>query len=200
MLKLLIGTNNRGKFLEIKDKMAQLHIELLSLVDFPYVIQPDEIGKTFAENAALKARSYALQTGCWTLADDSGLEVKALDGRPGVLSARYAGYDASDKENLEKLLRELDGKEDRSARFVCVMAVSDQDGHIRFLAEGTCNGIISTEPRGDNGFGYDPVFIPEMFDKTFAELTLDQKQKISHRAKAVEKIISFFSDFTDNLT
>ncbi len=200
MLKLLVGTNNTGKLLEIKDKMSQLHIELLSLVDFPYVIQPDEVGNTFAENAALKAKSYALQTGCWTLADDSGLEVKALDGRPGVLSARYAGHNASDKENLEKLLRELDGKKDRAARFVCVMAVSDQDGRIRFLAEGTCNGIISTEPRGDNGFGYDPVFIPEMFDKTFAELTLDQKQKISHRAKALEKIISFFRDFTDDLT
>lgn len=195
MLELLVGTGNKGKFLEIADKFSDLPIQLKSLKDFPSILEPEETGKTFAENAILKARSYALQTGLWTLADDSGLEVEALGGAPGIFSARFASIGAKDEENIEKLLKELQEKRNRSARFVCVMAVVDDRGELRFLAEGFCNGIIIDEPRGKNGFGYDPIFVPSGFDKTFAELSLEEKQRISHRAEALKKIICFFRDF-----
>ncbi len=195
MLELVVGTSNNGKFLEIADKFRNLPISLKSLKDFSNILEPEETGETFAENAILKARSYALQTGFWTLADDSGLEVEALGGAPGVFSARFAGIKAKDEENIKKLLAELKEKQNRSARFVCIMALVDERGKLQFLAEGFCNGIIVEEPRGRNGFGYDPVFLPNGFDKTFAELSSEEKQQISHRAEALKKVICFFRDF-----
>ncbi|RMH35185.1 MAG: XTP/dITP diphosphatase [Acidobacteria bacterium] len=200
MMELLIGTRNKGKILEISEKLSGLPIRVRNLSEFSGLEEPVENGKSFTENACLKARSYALQTGLWALADDSGLEVESLNGRPGVFSARYAGEKASDEENIRKLLHELKGIENRKARFVCVMALCDEKGNLKFLAEGVCSGMIANEPKGKNGFGYDPVFIPDGFENTFGELSAEIKQKISHRAEALKKIISFLSDFTAVLT
>jgi len=196
MIELLIGTKNQGKVSEISEKLRGLQIKLKSLQDFPDLEEPLETGKSFEENAILKARSYALQTGLLTLADDSGLEVEALEGEPGVFSARYAGEKATDQDNISKLLDKLQNIENRKARFVCVMVLCDGKGEIQHLAKGICNGIIATEPRGKNGFGYDPIFIPDGFESTFGELSSNVKQKISHRAKALKKIVSFLRCFT----
>ncbi len=138
-----------------------------------------------------------MQTGFWSLADDSGLEVEALGGAPGVFSARYAGENATDREKIAKLLHELNETQDRRrlARFVCAMAISDEKGEIKFLTEGICNGKIALSPSGTNGFGYDPIFIPDDFEQTFGELSDEIKQKISHRARATEKIIPFLRGF-----
>ncbi len=196
MMELLIATKNKGKISEICEKLSRLQIKLKNLSDFPNLEEPAETGESFSENAILKAKSYALQTGLWSLADDSGLEVESLGGKPGIFSARYAGEKASDEENIRKLLHELEGVENRKARFVCVMALCNEKGKIKFLAEGVCSGIITSEPRGNNGFGYDPIFIPDGFESTFGELSVEIKQQISHRAEALKKIISFLCNFT----
>jgi XTP/dITP diphosphohydrolase len=196
-LQLLVATKNAGKIDELKNLLADLPIELKSLSDFPLFPEVEETGQTFAENAAIKARDYALQTGLWSLADDSGLEVAALNGAPGIFSARYAGDKADDRKNIEKLMSEF-GKtcqENRAARFVCAMAIADEAGEIQFSAEGVCNGTIIDEPRGVNGFGYDPIFVPGGFAKTFAELPASVKRKMSHRAIAAAKIIKYLRDF-----
>lgn len=195
--KLLIATKNIGKIKELERLLNDFPVTLRNLQDFPDVAEPEETGSTFAENAALKARYYALQTGLSALADDSGLEVSALNNRPGVLSARYAGENASDTEKIEKLLSELKGIPDdaRTARFVCAMALADEEGKIKHLTEGICSGKISFKPSGKNGFGYDPVFIPEGFHETFGELSNEIKQKISHRAHASKKIIAYLQGF-----
>ncbi len=174
--------------------LADSPIELKGLKDFN-VQEVEETGTTFEANSRLKASSYALQTGCWTLADDSGLEVKALGNSPGVRSARFAGEGSSDEENVRKLLDELSQtiENARVARFVCAMSVSDGKGNIQFTSEGTCEGRIAEVAKGVNGFGYDPVFIPKGFDQTFGELTDEIKERLSHRSKALKKIISFFS-------
>jgi XTP/dITP diphosphohydrolase len=196
-IELLIATKNEGKIREIQQLLGNLPVTLRSLNDFPAVSEPEENGQTFAENAALKARFYSQHANIWSLADDSGLEVEALGGAPGVFSARYAGETASDAERIEKLLSELKdlGNKNRCARFVCSMAVSDEKGEIRFVAEGVCNGRITTQSHGKNGFGYDPVFVPEGFAETFGELSGDIKQQISHRARAVNKIIEYLRGF-----
>lgn len=195
--QLLIATKNKGKVVELEKLFAGLPIALKSLNDFPNALDVEETSKTFAENAALKARSYSQQTELWSLADDSGLEVDALNGAPGVFSARYAGEMASDRENIEKLLQEIKdtGNQNRVARFVCAMAVADDAGEIKFAAEGFCDGIIIGEPRGANGFGYDPIFVPDGFTETFAELDASVKQKISHRGRAAGEIIQYLRDF-----
>ena len=197
-MKLLAATNNAGKIKELKELLAEFPIALGGLGDFENIVEPEETGATFAENAELKATSYALQTGCWTLSDDSGLEVEALNGAPGVYSARYGGKAATDAERIGKLLGELaaTGDEPRRARFVCVMALADETGAIRFAAEGTCNGRIAARPAGANGFGYDPIFVPDGFDQTFGELSSDTKGKISHRARAIRKIMRYLRTFT----
>jgi XTP/dITP diphosphohydrolase len=198
MMKIVVGTNNAGKIEELNELLKDLPVEIFGLSAFENVADVEETGATFTENAILKARSYALQTGCWALSDDSGLEVEALGGAPGVYSARFAGENAGDAERIEKLLRELDetGDRDRRGRFVCVMAVADETGAIRCLAEGVCEGEISRQSRGSNGFGYDPIFVPEGYERTFGELASDVKSEISHRARAIKKIIRFFRDFT----
>ncbi len=197
-LQLLIATKNSGKIKELQELLRDFPVKLRDLNEFPETIEPEETGATFAENAELKARSYALQTGLFALADDSGLSVEALNGAPGVLSARYAGEQATDAERTDKLLMELKRTKDqqRRAEFFCAMAVSDEKGAIKFLGEGVCRGHIAWSTSGTNGFGYDPVFIPDGFDRTFGELPADIKRKISHRARAIKKIIRFLQGFT----
>lgn len=197
-MEILVATKNAGKIKELEQLLAGLPVHLRSLNEFSDVVEAEETGATFAENAVLKARSYASQTRLWALADDSGLEVDALGGAPGVYSARYAGEGASDADRIEKLLSELKSvpDEQRRARFVCAMAVSDANGEIKFLAEETCEGAIARTPSGANGFGYDPVFIPDNFNQTFGELADEIKREISHRARAAKKIIRYLRDFT----
>jgi XTP/dITP diphosphohydrolase len=196
-LELLIATKNQGKVTELKKLLGDLPIALKSLRDFPSVADAEESGATFAENAALKASFYARETGLRAVADDSGLEVAALGGAPGVFSARYAGANATDEANVEKLLREMGEVDElrRAARFVCVMALADDAGAIKFSAEGLCDGAIVGERRGANGFGYDPIFAPAGFDATFAEIPDAVKHQISHRARAAAKIIQYLRDF-----
>ena len=193
MLEILIATKNTNKTKELKDLLSNLTVILVDLNEIADVNEVSETGKTFEENAVLKAEGYALATKIWALADDSGLEVAALNGAPGVFSARYAGKSATDDERVTKLLQELKGTfdEQRRARFVCSMAVSDEKGNLQFIAEGICNGKIAELPSGNNGFGYDPVFIPDGFDKTFGELSAEIKRKISHRAQAIAKLFDF---------
>jgi len=196
-LHILAATKNSGKIKELKEFLADLPLQLRSLNEFSNIIDVEETGETFTENAVLKAKSYALQTGLWSLADDSGLEVAALNGAPGVFSARYAGENSTDEEKITKLLEELNKIRDkkRKARFVCAMAVSDDKGEIKFLAEGICDGTIALTSSGTQGFGYDPIFIPQDFEQTFGELSDEIKMKISHRAQAIKKIIRFLGGF-----
>lgn len=195
--EFLIATKNTGKIEELIELLADLPFRLRSLKDFSNIVEPEETGATFAENAALKAKSYGLQTGFWVLADDSGLEVEALNGAPGVFSARYAGLNATDEERVEKLLKELGQTSDsnRRARFVCAIAVGDKKGDIKFIAEGICDGAIALRASGGGGFGYDPIFIPDGFSETFGELSSNIKQQISHRARAINKIIQYLRGF-----
>lgn len=195
-LELLVATKNNGKVAELKHLLLGVPVRLRSLREFVDAVDVKETGENFKENAALKAQGYASHTGLWSLADDSGLEVEALKGAPGIFSARYGGENATDQEKINKLLRELNKEqnEERFARFVCAMAISDEKGEIKFVAEGFCNGRISLEPRGNNGFGYDPIFIPAGFNETFGELSSEIKQQISHRAQASRKIIEYLRD------
>lgn len=197
-MKLLVATNNAGKIKELHELLANLPVELFGLKDFENTFEPEETGATFTENAILKANSYARQTGFWALSDDSGLEVEALNGAPGVFSARYAGENATDQERIIKLLDELSEKGDKSrrARFVCAMAIADETGEIKFLAEGICDGKIALKPHGAHGFGYDPIFVPDGYEQTFGELSSAIKGKISHRAQAIGKIMRFLRTFT----
>jgi XTP/dITP diphosphohydrolase len=197
-MKLVVGTNNAGKIRELNELLTDLPVEIFGLSRFENVSDVEETGATFAENAILKANSYALQTGFWALSDDSGLEVEALGGAPGVFSARYAGENAGDTERIAKLLAELAAVSDeaRRARFVCAMAIADEKGAVKFLAEGICEGRIARRPHGANGFGYDPIFVPDGYEQTFGELSSTVKGEISHRARAIKKIIRFLRDFT----
>jgi len=196
--RLVIATRNPGKLLELRALMRALPFMLLDLNSFPSVQTVPEIGNSFAENASLKAAGYALQIHEMTLADDSGLEVDALGGAPGVRSARYAGEGASDAERVDKLLSELSrvGIRARTARFVSAIAIADRKGVILNLSDGVCEGHITEFPRGSNGFGYDPVFVPTGFDQTFAQLPRPLKNRISHRSKA----LAAASDFLRRLT
>lgn len=196
-MQLLLATKNGGKIRELKELLADLPIQIRDLSEFKEILQPEETGATFAENAVLKARYYARQTGLWSLADDSGLEIETLGGAPGVFSARYGGESATYTKKMNRLLQNLNraGGENRQARFVCSMAIADQAGEIRFLAEGICAGKIDEIQRGTGGFGYDPIFIPDGFSQTFGELPDTIKQKISHRSQAIKKIIRFLRDY-----
>lgn len=201
MNTLLIATRNTGKFIELQQALSDLPFRLLSLQDFPEFASIEETGSTFEENAALKAAGYASRTRVLALADDSGLEVAALAGHPGVLSARYAGPNASDAQRLEKLLAELVGVDEmgRKARFVSAVAIADMRGAIVNLSVGTCTGRIAFAPRGQGGFGYDPVFIPQGFDLSFAELDASIKNRISHRARALEQAREYLLSLTHSL-
>lgn len=194
-MKLVLATKNEGKIREMTKLLAGQDIEILSLADFPEIEEIVEDGETFRENAVIKATEVCMQTGLTTLADDSGLEVDCLAGLPGVYSARFAGEEKDDSANNKKLLELLDGtpEEQRKARFKCVIAVADTDTFV-YIAEGTCEGIIAQEQRGDGGFGYDPLFYLPEHGKTFAELDLETKNKISHRAKALAGVLDILSD------
>lgn len=190
MTRLLIATKNRGKVREYQELLAGLPLEITFPAEEGYWLEVEESGETFEENACLKARAFARHSGLLTLADDSGLEVDALGGAPGVYSARYAGPGASDADRYRKLLADLAEvpEDQRSARFRCVIAVAWPDGRVE-TAAGACEGQIGFEPRGDYGFGYDPVFIVAgQGGKTMAELAPDVKNRISHRARAVDAV------------
>ncbi len=194
---ILIATRNPGKVREIAAMLGRQGIAAITLADLPTIPDVDETGTTFLENAAKKAVEYAAAAGMYSLADDSGLEVSALGGRPGVLSARYAGESADYGIKIRTLLAELAeaGSSDRSARFVCSMAFADPAGEIIWTAEGICEGELAASPSGTNGFGYDPIFIPTGFVKTFGELDDAVKRSISHRARATDAFMRFFLDF-----
>lgn len=185
-MKLIIATRNAHKLEEIREIFDFQGLEVLSSFDFPEVPDVVEDLDTLEGNAAKKAVEISKATGCWSMADDSGLEVTALHGAPGVYSARYAGEECSYEANNTKLLRELSGKSDRSARFRTVVALSAPDGKFQTV-EGVCPGKIITELRGTNGFGYDPLFVPDGYSKTFAELEAGIKNMISHRARALQR-------------
>jgi XTP/dITP diphosphohydrolase len=199
-VNILVATGNPGKLKELDDLLSGMPHEVVSLAAFPDIPEVPETGDTFAENARLKAVEYARLTGLAALADDSGLAVDALGGRPGVLSARYGGADLAFPEKIRKLLDEIAllGAEERGARFVCAMAFADAGGNILFETEGVCEGRIAHAPRGSKGFGFDPIFIPEGYEETFGELDLEIKQKISHRARAFNEIIPFLRHFSEN--
>jgi XTP/dITP diphosphohydrolase len=187
---LLLGTRNPGKIQEIKIILGDIGLSLCSLQEFENVEVAEENADSYAGNAIAKARFYARSTGMLALADDSGLEVEALGGAPGVLSARYAGEHATDADRRNLLLSELAKTEskDRRARFVCAIAVATRDGDVLNVSEGICEGTIAFAARGEAGFGYDPLFVPDGYDQTFAELPEDVKNKISHRGRALLKI------------
>jgi XTP/dITP diphosphohydrolase len=183
--RLLIATHNPGKLSELTRLLGDVPFDLVSLADVGINHQVDETGETFEQNATLKAETYARLSGLPTLADDSGLEVDALDGEPGVRSARYAGDNASDADRIAFLLRKLDNilEADRTARFRCVIALARPGGPLE-LHPGACEGRILEAPRGSNGFGYDPVFFVPALGKSMAELTTEQKNRVSHRSAA----------------
>jgi XTP/dITP diphosphohydrolase len=188
---LMLASRNRKKTLELADLLRPLGIRVISAADVPGVPEVDETGTTFAENAALKAREVARATQLWTLADDSGLIVDALGGQPGVISARYAGPGCTDEDNNARLLNELRDvpPERRGAQFVCHLAVADPAGEIRLEIGACCRGRIVAEHRGGQGFGYDPLFwIPE-YHRTFGELGLSVKRAVSHRARAMQRLL-----------
>ncbi|MBN2078773.1 MAG: XTP/dITP diphosphatase [Spirochaetes bacterium] len=187
-MKLVIATNNQNKIREIRDKFATLpEIEILTPADFPDPPGVVEDGSTFRENALKKARALAEYAGMASLADDSGLAVDALDGRPGVFSARYGGDTADDAARNRMILDEMRGIPEgrRSARFICAIAIA-LPGMDSLVAEGSCEGIIAEGMRGDGGFGYDPIFYLPEFGRTMAELSLEEKNRISHRARALD--------------
>jgi len=184
-MRLLIATHNEGKKREYEELLAGAGVELASLSDVGIHQSVPEEGDTYAENALLKARGYAALSGMLTLADDSGIEVDALGGAPGVRTARYAGEEASDAERNALLLRNIEGvpNAERTARFRCVIALAWPDGRTA-VVEGVVEGRIALEPRGEHGFGYDPIFFVPEYGRTMAELPEEVKNRISHRARA----------------
>ena len=192
---IVIATRNKGKLEEFKAILADEYDEILSLSDFDDFPDIEETGSSFRENAFIKAKAACDFLRADAIADDSGLVVEALGGAPGIYSARYAGQNASDHENNEKLLLELEGKENRCAKFVCCIALVIRDGTQEFF-KGECRGRIISEKRGTSGFGYDPIFYIPQYRKTMAELGPEIKNRISHRAMACGKLLSYFSGLT----
>lgn len=190
-MKLVIGTANRKKGRELVELLAPLGLEVRTLADFPPAPEVPETGETFAANAAIKAIAQAKRLRQWVLADDSGLCVDALDGRPGVHSARYAGPSATDHDNNRRLLDELAGVplEQRTAHYVCHATLADPHGVVRAEAEDDCRGRILSHPSGGGGFGYDPLFEIVEYHRTFGELSPVVKACLSHRARAVRKLL-----------
>lgn len=197
---LLLGTRNPGKVKEITSILADSRWSFCSLQEFKNVAVAEENENTYSANAIAKAQFYSAATGLLALADDSGLEVSALGGAPGVFSARYAGENASDVDRRALLLSELANTRnaDRSARFVSVVAIAGANGVVLNVAEGICEGTITFAPRGTGGFGYDPLFIPKGYDKTFAELSEEIKNRISHRAQALIKTSQFLTSYANS--
>jgi XTP/dITP diphosphohydrolase len=198
-VRILLATRNAGKVREVRGMLSGFPVEIVSLLDLPEMPDVVEDGTTFQENALKKARELARRFPGMVVADDSGLEVDALQGGPGVRSARYAGEKATDPENNRKLLDELISAPEkrRTARFRCVLALVQPDGR-EWIAEGSCEGRIASEPRGNRGFGYDPVFLVPELGKTFAELTTEEKNRISHRARALAALRATLEELLNN--
>ena len=188
-MNIVLATRNKKKVEEISRIFRGYEVRFLTLDSFPGCPEIEEDGKTFRQNAVKKAVHIAKYAGCAAIADDSGLEVKALDGAPGVFSARYAGDEADDRKNLEKLLSEMKGlgAGQRQARFVCCIAFALPDGRCKTFT-GYSDGEIAKKPKGFNGFGYDPVFYPEGHRRTFAEMSDMEKDELSHRGKALNRL------------
>lgn len=189
---IVLATSNANKIREMRELLKDFPVLIKSLTDFGPMPEPVEDGATFDDNAYKKALHYAKRLGLPCLADDSGLVVDALDGRPGVYSARYAGPGATDQDNCKKLLGEMAGQANRSAHFVCVLSLATPAGPA-LTWEGRCDGLVLEEPHGDSGFGYDPVFFYPDFGKTFAEVSLAEKSSVSHRGRALAEFVSEFS-------
>lgn len=191
--KIVLASNNNHKLREISEILEPLSFTVISQLQAGISLEVDEIGTTFEENAALKARAIYQIYKTAVIADDSGLEVDYLNKAPGVYSSRYAGENATDKEKCEKLLRELEGvpMEKRTARFVSVICYIDKDGK-EHIVRGECEGYIGFEPRGENGFGYDPIFM--YGDKSFAEISAEEKNSVSHRANAMRKFVKLIGE------
>lgn len=190
--KLLLATNNRGKAREFKELLRELPVELVLPGEMGITAEVEETGRSLEENAKIKATVLAKESRLLALADDSGLEVDALGGEPGPLSARYAGEGASDKERVDYLLAKLKGvpRQKRTARFRCVIAIAAPEGKVE-LCFGECQGLITFGPKGEKGFGYDPVFYFPGLEKTMAELPLDVKNKVSHRGAAAREAVEY---------
>ena len=195
-LEIIVATRNRGKIREIRKALRGLELTIHSLNDFSGVPEMVEDGKSFSKNALKKARFYSKYFSELALGDDSGLEVDVLEGLPGIYSARYAGEGASDRTNNRKLLTEMDGVpiSKRGARFKCVVAMVSTDGR-EAVAEGSCRGRIGFMEMGKKGFGYDPIFILPQYGKTMAQLTLEEKNRVSHRGKALRKLKKIMAKF-----
>jgi XTP/dITP diphosphohydrolase len=196
-MKLLLATTNPGKLREIEAILSGVPVTLVTLADFPDIPEPEETGETFAANARLKALYYAQATGLPAVADDSGLEIAALDNAPGVHSARWHGTDYAIKfQKIRELLQER-GLSGSAARFVCHIAVADDD-HILYEAEGVVNGQLTDPPRGDNGFGYDPIFFYPPLNRTLAELDQSEKSAVSHRGQAFARLRRYLGELQPN--
>ncbi len=188
---VVLATSNENKVEEFKAMLADFPVEIKCLSDFGPLPTIVEDGTTFDENAYKKAHHVAKVLGIPAIADDSGLSVKALNGDPGVYSARYAGNGATDQQNCEKLLKKMTGIKEREAFFTCVLSIAVPSGPA-LTYEATCNGTILESPKGDNGFGYDPIFYYEPLKKTFAELTMEEKNRVSHRGKVLTEVKAEF--------
>ena len=191
MLNIVLGTHNAKKLAELEELLPRDAVRLTSLADLPDAIEVEETGATFQENAALKATVQARQLGRWVLAEDSGISVDALDGRPGVFSARYAGDSADDDANNQRLLSELQGvpASRRGAHYNCQLCLADPAGQVRLEATGYCHGRIAERPAGRNGFGYDPLFVIPEYHRTFGQLDPLVKRILSHRGRGLRMMI-----------
>ncbi len=196
MEKLVVATKNKGKIAEIKEVLKHMSFEVLSMGDMGITIDVVEDGKTFEENSLKKAIEICRISNTIVIADDSGIEVDYLEGAPGIYSARFGGPEATDEDRNLKLLDMMKGVpfEKRTARFVCAIAVAFPDGR-SFVVRDTCEGYVDTECKGDNGFGYDPIFYIHDYGKSMAEISMDVKNKISHRAKALNKMVAKLEEF-----
>lgn len=199
--EMVLASGNKGKIAEFQRLLEDLAVQVHSMKEYPQIGEIVEDGSTFVENALIKARTVCKATGLAALADDSGLMVDALDGAPGIYSARYAGEDHNDAANNAKLLRDMEqvAEEDRTARFFCAIALVLPDGR-EYTVEGTCPGVILRELQGDGGFGYDPLFYIADLDKTFAQLSMEEKNRISHRGNANRKAVEIIRQLKGELS
>ena len=197
-MKLILASDNTHKLLEFQKLFEGTDVELMTKKEAGFTDEVAETGTTFAENAFLKAEAVMHATGCAAIADDSGLCVDALDGAPGVFSARYTGNHAdSDEDRYRLVLKNLEGRDDRSARFVSELCCVLPNGDV-LRARGVCEGEILTAPRGENGFGYDPIFLPRGYERSMAELTMEEKNAISHRGRALACFKKKWEDYYDH--
>ena len=197
--RIVLGSRNKKKTQEVAEILARFGFTIVPVTEFPGVPEVDEDGLTFAENAAKKATEVAISTGQWVIGEDSGLQVDALNGAPGIYSARFSGPEATDEKNNEKLIAELAGIPDerRGAGYLCSIALSDPQGVVRIAVEGTCRGRILTDANGSGGFGYDPYFLIPEYHQTFGQLSSRVKHRLSHRARAFGKFIPLLQQISD---